>query len=63
MKSNDETPKSQKLFLRAKAELHLLGRLLYETLTLKLPWQYYAVGALLWADGMLAGWLICSDLF
>ncbi len=63
MKSDEEVTKTEKVFLRTKAELHLLGRLLRETVTLKLPWQYYAVGALLWADGLLAGWLICSDLF
>ena len=63
MKSDEEVTKTENAFLRAKAELHLLGRLLRETVTLKLPWQYYAIGALLWADGLLAGWLICSDLF
>ena len=63
MKSDEEVTKTEKAFLRTKAELHLLGRLLRETVTLKLPWQYYAIGALLWADGLLAGWLICSDLF
>ena len=63
MKSDEEITKTEKTFLRTKAELHLLGRLLREPVTLKLPWQYYAVGALLWADGLLAGWLICSDLF
>ena len=62
MKSDDEVTKVEKAFLRTKAELHLLGRLLRETVTLKLPWQYYAIGALLWADGMLAGWLI-SQIF
>ncbi len=63
MKSNDEVTKVQRAFVRSKAELHLLGRLIRELVTLKLPWQYYAVGAMLWADGMLAGWLLCSDLF
>ena len=63
MKSDEEITKTQKVFLRSKAELHLLSRLLYETVTLKLPWQYYALGAILWLDGMFAGWLICSDLF
>ncbi len=63
MKSDEEITKTEKAFLRSKAELHLLGRLLYETVTLKLPWQYYAVGAILWLDGMFAGWLLCSDLF
>ncbi len=63
MKSDEEITRKQRVFLRSKAELHLLGRLLYETVTLKLPWQYYAVGAILWLDGMFAGWLLCSDLF
>ena len=63
MKSDEEITKKEKIFLRSKAELHLLGRLLRETVTLKLPWQYYAIGAILWADGVFAGWLLCSDLF
>ncbi len=63
MKSDEEITRKQRVFLRSKAELHLLGRLLYETVTLKLPWQYYAIGAILWLDGMFAGWLLCSDLF
>ena len=63
MKSDDEETKAQRLVLKSKTELNVLYKLLYETATLKLPWQYYAVGAILWADGLLAGWLICSDLF
>ena len=49
MKSDEEITKTEKAFLRTKAELHLLGRLLHEMVTLKLPWQYYAIGAILWA--------------
>jgi len=63
MKTDEILSKKEKLFLRLKAELQLLGRLLHELVTLKLPWQYYAVGAILWVDGVLAGWLLCSDLF
>ncbi len=63
MKSDKEITKKEKIFLRSRAEFHLLGRLLHELVTLKLPWQYYAIGAILWADGVFAGWLLCSDLF
>jgi len=63
MKSNDEETKVQRLVLKSKTELNVLYKLTYEAVTLKLAWQYYALGAILWADGMLAGWLICSDLF
>jgi hypothetical protein len=63
MKSNDEETKVQRLVLKSKTELNVLYKLIYEAVTLKLAWQYYALGAILWADGMLAGWLICSDLF
>jgi len=63
MKTDEEVTRAQRIFLRSKAELHLLRRLLWETVTLKLPWQYYAVAAFVWADGVFAGWLLCSDLF
>ena len=53
----------QRRFSRTKRELHKLGQLVYRMLTFKLPWQCYAIGAMLWIDGMVAGWLICSDLF
>jgi hypothetical protein len=62
MKS-DEPTKLERIFCRTKRELHILGRLTYRMITLRLPWQYYAIGAMLWIDGMVAGWLICSDLF
>ena len=63
MKSDDETTRVQKAFWKTKSELDSLGHLLYETVTLKLSWQYYVVGAILWIDGIFAGWLLCSGLF
>ena len=62
MKTDDPT-RVQRAFSRTKSELHMLGRLTYRMMTLRLPWQYYAIGTMLWIDGMIAGWLICSDLF
>jgi hypothetical protein len=62
MKTDDKT-RVQQRFGSVKRELHILGQIAYRMLTFKLAWQYYAIGAMLWIDGMVAGWLICSDLF
>jgi len=68
MKSDDVTKiqevhdKRLSRFAKIKGELTLLMILCRKLITFKMPWQYYFLGAMLWADGMLAGWL-CSNPF
>ena len=61
--NNDKTkvqkkPKQQtKRSIKFTSEIKMLANLCRLLVTFKMPWQYYLLGAMLWADGMLAGWL------
>ena len=61
--SNDKTKVQKKPKQRVKklakviSEIKTLSNLCHLLVTFKMPWQYYLLGAILWADGMLAGWL------